>query len=283
MLNFLSSPVAWIILIGDFLFIPSVIQNETIPMVSVITPTYNGSKFISESIESVISQTYTNWEMIIVDDCSEDGSYEIILEYTKKDSRIKVCRMAQNSGAASCRNKAIELSQGEYLAFLDSDDLWFPEKLEKQLLFMKKNESDFCFTEYEHIDKNGNSLGKIAKTVKILTYKKMLFHDFVGCSTVVYKQDLNNKRFGPIIYNCNDYALFLNVLRCTKNAMGYSEILTKYRISNDSLSKNKFKKISNFFEMMVKYHHKNIFISFFYLVSNQVIKYLWKYRKIANV
>ena len=260
----------------------NIIKIEALPFVSIITPNYNNSKFISETIESVLSQTYTNWEMIIVDDCSEDGSYEIIFEYTKIDSRIKVYRMDRNMGAAYCRNRAIELSQGEYLAFLDSDDLWLPQKLEKQLLFMQKNVSDFCFTEYEHIDENGRSLGKIAKALKILTYKRMLLHDFVGCSTVVYKQDLSNKHFGPILYSCNDYALFLNVLRYTKNAMGYSEVLAKYRISNDSLSQNKFKKISDFFELMVKYQYKNIFISFFCLVSNQVIKYLWKYRRVAN-
>jgi len=120
-------------------------------LVSVITPCYNCAPFIAETIKSVIAQTYTNWEMLIVDDCSTDGSYETALQYAANDKRVKVYRMEQNSGAAACRNKAIELSQGEYLAFLDSDDLWLPEKLEKQLQFMIKNDADFSFTEYEHI------------------------------------------------------------------------------------------------------------------------------------
>ncbi|GHU75177.1 hypothetical protein FACS189461_0930 [Spirochaetia bacterium] len=127
-------------------------------LVSIITPNYNCSRFIGKTIESVLAQTYQNWEMIIVDDCSTDGSYEIALDYARKDSRIKVYRTEHNSGAALCRNKAIELSQGQYLAFLDSDDLWLPEKLEKQLKFMQENDCDFSFTEYELIDEEGRQI-----------------------------------------------------------------------------------------------------------------------------
>ena len=126
-------------------------------LISIITPNYNDECYLVQTIESVLAQTYTNWEMLIVDDCSSDNSYDIALEYAKKDSRIRVYRMDQNSGAAICRNKAIELSQGDYLAFLDSDDLWLPEKLEKQLQFMIENNCDFSFTEYEHINEDGSS------------------------------------------------------------------------------------------------------------------------------
>jgi teichuronic acid biosynthesis glycosyltransferase TuaG len=121
-------------------------------LISIITPCYNSEQFLKETIESVLAQTYKNWEMIIVDDCSTDEGYNMALKYAAGDSRIKVCQMEQNSGAALARNKAIRLSQGEYLAFLDSDDVWLPEKLEKQLRFMQENDSDFSFTEYEHID-----------------------------------------------------------------------------------------------------------------------------------
>jgi teichuronic acid biosynthesis glycosyltransferase TuaG len=125
-------------------------------VISVIVPNYNCLQYIAKAIEAVIAQTYQDWEMIIVDDCSDDGSYEIALGYAVKDDRIKVFRMKKRSGAALCRNKAIELSRGDYLAFLDSDDIWLPEKLEKQLQFMIKNNYDFSFTEYEHIDEGGN-------------------------------------------------------------------------------------------------------------------------------
>jgi teichuronic acid biosynthesis glycosyltransferase TuaG len=129
---------------------------KTNPLISIITPCYNSALFIAQTIESVIAQTYKNWEMIIVDDCSTDTSFEIALNYAAKDKRIKVLRMEQNSGAALVRNKAIKVSQGEYLAFLDSDDIWLPEKIERQLQFMQENDSDFSFTEYEHFIEKEN-------------------------------------------------------------------------------------------------------------------------------
>jgi teichuronic acid biosynthesis glycosyltransferase TuaG len=113
------------------------------PLVSIVTPSYNSERFIVQTIESVLAQTYQRWEMIIVDDRSTDESYKIVLGYAAKDNRIKVYGMERNSGAATCRNKAIELSRGEYVAFIDSDDLWLPDKLEKQLNFMLEKDSDF--------------------------------------------------------------------------------------------------------------------------------------------
>jgi glycosyltransferase involved in cell wall biosynthesis len=136
-------------------------------LVSIITPNYNCVQFIAQTIESVLAQTYQNWELIIIDDCSTDGSYEIARSYAKRDKRIKVFRMEKNSGAALARNKGIELSHGDYLAFLDSDDIWISEKLEKQLQFMQTNNCDFSFTEYEHIDERGISIGNRKSYKKI--------------------------------------------------------------------------------------------------------------------
>ena len=158
-------------------------------LVSIITPNYNCEKFIEETINSVLAQTYNNWEMIIVDDCSSDKSFEIACAYSNKDKRIKVFKNEKNSGAAISRNKAIEMSRGEYLAFLDSDDIWMPNKIQTQLSFMKQHNCDFSFTEYEHIDENGISLKKIAKVINKLTYRKMLFHCWPGCLTVMYNQE----------------------------------------------------------------------------------------------
>jgi glycosyltransferase involved in cell wall biosynthesis len=251
------------------------------PLISVITPCYNCEKHIAETIESVLAQTYPNWEMLIIDDCSTDKSFDIIQDFAGKDKRIKTIKQEQRGGVAAARNKAIEISQGEYLAFLDGGDLWFPQKLEKQLNFMIENNCDFSFTRYEHIDKNGKTLGQVAKVIKNLTYSKMLFHDFVGCLTVVYKQNLENKIYSPIIKRCNDYALFLKVLRHTKNAMGINENLAKYRILNNSLSKNKLKKTRCFIEMMTKYEKQNIFAACFYLLTNQAVKFFWKYERKA--
>jgi glycosyltransferase involved in cell wall biosynthesis len=253
------------------------------PLISIVTPVFNSSKFISETIESVLAQTYQNWEMIIVDDCSTDETFEIVLKYAKKDQRVLVFRMEYNSGSALCRNKAIELSQGMYLAFLDSDDLWKPEKLEKQLQFMQENDCDFSFTEYEHIDEEGKLLGIKARTIKKLTYQKLLVHCFVGCMTVMYRQDINNKIYGYNILKRNDYALFLRVMKISKNAMGISEILAKYRIRKNSLSRNKLKLIKYNFIVLHKFEHINVIFSCFYLFTNIIIKIFFKYKKIKTL
>jgi len=255
-------------------------------IVSIITPCYNSAPFIAETIESVLAQTYTNWEMLIVDDYSTDGSYEITLQYAEKDQRIKVYRMTQNSGAAVCRNKAIELSQGEYLAFLDSDDLWLPEKLAKQIAFMRLTGCDFCFCKYRHIDENGRSLGITAKVLSELSYKKMLYHDFTGCLTVVYAQDKNKKIYIPPVGNSiEDYTLFMEVLKQSKKAFGYPECLALYRVHQKSLSGSKLKKLKKigyYFDVMLNVEHKNILSACFYLFTNQLIKKVWKYEKITG-
>lgn len=255
-------------------------ENKTDSLISIITPNYNCEKYIAKTIESVIAQTYTNWEMLFVDDCSTDNSYNIALEYAKKDSRIKVLKMEHNSGAALTRNKAIELSRGEYLAFLDSDDLWLPEKLEKQLQFMKENNCDFSFTEYEHIDENGESLGIKAKTINHLTYKKMLMHCWPGCLTVMYKQDLNNKIYASDVKKNNDRALFLRVLKQCKNAMGYPCLLAKYTIRTGSISRNKFKMIKPYIKVLHEFEGMNIISSWVCVFTHNVIKLFFKYEKI---
>jgi glycosyltransferase involved in cell wall biosynthesis len=251
-------------------------------LISIITPNYNCSRFISNAIESVLVQTYKNWEMLIVDDCSTDGSYEMALGYAAKDNRIKVCRMGKNSGAAIARNKAIELSQGEYLAFLDSDDLWFPEKLEKQLKFMIENSCDFSFTEYEHIDENGKRLGIKARVIKRLTYQKLLLHCFPGCLTVMYKQDINGKVYCNNINKNNDHALFLPVVKKCKNAMGLPEILAFYRVRKNSISRNKFQMIKPFIVVLHKFENINLIYAYFCLFTHIIIKFFFKYKRIKK-
>jgi glycosyltransferase involved in cell wall biosynthesis len=220
--------------------------------------------------------------MLIVDDCSTDGSYEIALNYATRDNRIRVFRMEANSGAAICRNKAIELSQGEYLAFLDSDDLWLPEKLEKQLRFMRENDCDFSFTEYEHIDESGKSLGIKARVIKRLTYNKMLLHCFPGCLTVIYRQDINEKIYCNDIKKNNDHALFLRVLRRAKNALGIPECLAKYRIRNNSISRKKLQIIKPYIIVLHDFEHINIIYSLFCVFTHVFIKYFFKYKKISS-
>ncbi|MBO5691583.1 MAG: glycosyltransferase family 2 protein [Spirochaetaceae bacterium] len=252
------------------------------PPISIITPNYNCGRFIAQTIESVRTQTYTNWEMLIVDDCSTDDSYQIALEYAQKDPRIKVFQNEKNSGAAISRNKAIELSQGEYLAFLDSDDLWLPEKLEKQLQFMQENDCDFSFTEYEHIDEDNNSLLKVAKVIKKLSYKKMLFHCFPGCLTVMYNQKKIGKIYAQDIKKNNDNALFYPVLKKCSNALGINECLALYRIRQGSISRNKLKMIKPYITVLHDFEGHNLFFSYLCVLTHFFIKILFKYRSISS-
>lgn len=249
------------------------------PLISIITPNYNCGKFISLTIESVLAQSYQNWEMLIVDDCSTDDSYQTALSYAQKDSRIKVFKNEQNSGAAVSRNRAIKESKGEYLAFLDSDDLWSPNKLELQLKFMQENNCDFSFTEYEHIDEDGNSLHKIANVVKKLSYNKMMLHCWPGCLTVMYKQDINNTIFGPDVPKNNDTALFLKVIKKCDKAMGIKLNLAKYRIRKGSISRSKFKIIKYYVQVIHEFEHKNIIFAWFCVFTHNFIKIFFKYRK----
>ena len=252
------------------------------PLISIVTPNYNCGRFIAQTIESVLAQTYKNWEMFIIDDCSTDDSYSIAVEYAKKDSRIKVFQNEKNSGAAVSRNKAIELSQGEYLAFLDSDDLWMPEKLELQLKFMQENNCDFSFTEYEHIDEDNNSLLKIAKVIKKLTYKKMLMHCWSGCLTVMYNQSKLGKVYAQNIKKNNDHALFLRVLKKCKNGCGLPMILAQYRIRKGSISSKKSTIIKYYIKVVHEFEKQPLVIAIFCVFTHVFIKLFFKYRKKGN-
>lgn len=248
-------------------------------LVSIITPNYNCEKFIKKTVESVLNQTYKNWELLIIDDCSEDKSREIIQEFIKKESRIKLIKMDNNSGAALCRNKGIELAKGKYIAFLDSDDIWTNLKLEKQIDFMEKNNVDFTYSQYTHIDESGNSLKIKARIPKKITYRKMLFHCYTGCLTVVYNQDNLGKIYGPNISKSNDYGLFLQVLKKVKKARGIKENLAYYRIRKNSLSRNKWKKIRPHLYLLNKIENINIVISLFLIFINILIKKIYKYER----
>ena len=143
-------------------------------LVSVIMPTYNCGKFIEETIKSVANQTYKNWELIIVDDCSKDNTEEIVNRYIERDSRIKYHRLETNQGAAVARTKAMKMARGSYMAFLDSDDLWKNDKLEKQINFMEENSYNFTCTAYEQIDENNNLLNKIIRPKIKADYNRIL-------------------------------------------------------------------------------------------------------------
>ncbi len=207
-------------------------------LVSIIMPLYNCEKYIAETINSVLSQTYTNWELLIVDDYSADNSVQIVKEFAEKDARIKLCEFEQNVGVATARNKAIELSKGRYIAFLDSDDIWLPEKLAKQIAFMEETNTALSYTAYTVIDEQSNEQGKFVPP-KSLTYNDLLKTNSIGCSTVMYDTNSIGKVYMPNVKKRQDYALWLHILRKTHKSKGLISCLVKYRKYSDSLSSNK--------------------------------------------
>lgn len=215
-------------------------------LVSVITPTFNSANFIEETIKSVLSQTYPNWEMIIVDDCSGDDTEEVVSQYVREDTRIKYIRLEKNSGAAVARNKAMGEAEGEYMAFLDSDDIWTAEKLSEQLSFMQEHNVSFSCTDYEQISESGEKIGRIIKTLPKANYNRILLDCPVGNSTVMYSVKELGKFEVPNIRKRNDDALWLQILKKTQYIYGLNQVLVQYRIRNNSISSNKIS--------LIKYH-----------------------------
>ena len=247
---------------------------EKEPLVSIITPLYNSEKFIAETIESVLAQTYTNWEMIIVNDCSKDNGSKIVKEYVEKDKRIKLFNNEKNLGGAGTRNKAIKEAKGRYLAFLDSDDNWTPLKLEKQISFMEKNNFFFTFTEYEKIDEESKSLNEKVIVPEKVTYKKLLKANVIGCLTAVYNQEKLGKIYMPDIRKGQDFALWLEVLKVSKEGYGLFETLGKYRIRQNSLSQNKWDRIKCNYLIFRKYNNLGVIQSSWYVINNILEKVL---------
>lgn len=205
-------------------------------LVSIITPAYNCEKYIAEAIESVIGQTYKNWEMIITNDCSTDRTAKIVGEYAKQDSRIKLLNLKVNSGVAVARNISIKNAKGQYIAFLDSDDYWLEQKLEKQLHFMKSSNCGFSFTGYRQVVNKLVEPRTIAPP-SILNYKAALKGNPIGCLTVILDKSLVGD-FHMEAVKHEDYALWLKIL---KNNIGYGlkDDLARYRKAEASISANK--------------------------------------------
>lgn len=240
-------------------------------LVSIITPVYNSEKYLSENIRSVRAQTLSNWEHILVDDCSSDGSEALIKSFQEKDPRIKYHRLETNSGAGIARNKAIELAKGDYIAFLDSDDQWYPEKLEKQINFMEENNHHFTFTDYDMVDENGQKIPKTIKSKPIVTYKRALYKNPIGCLTVIYDVNFFGKQYMSSIRKRQDYALWLKLLKKT-NGYGINECLASYRSGNESISANKLDLVKYEWKIYREIEGLSWFKSAFYLLSAVVLK-----------
>ena len=237
-------------------------------LVSIITPCYNSSAFISQTINSVLSQTYTNWEMIIVDDCSTDNSAEIIKKYCDKDPRIKYLKTDIASGSPTKpRNMGILNAKGRFIAFLDSDDIWVSNKLELQLPLFRDNNVAIVYSYYEKMSENGIYTGRVIKSNTYHTYKTLLYGNEIGCLTAIIDVGKTGKCYFQNIGH-EDYALWLSILRTNFIAKGVQCVLGFYRVRKSSVSSNKIKVISWVWHIYYKVEKLPIIVSLFYLCSD---------------
>lgn len=222
-------------------------------IVSIIIPVYNAEKYIGETLDSVIAQDYPYKEIVIVDDCSTDGSFAIISRYIKKGYNVKYYRMEKNSGVALARNKAIEIASGRYIAFIDSDDVWEKEKLTVQLkLFEQYSNIPFTYTAISYIDENSRIIkGKINVKEKV-TYSYLLKNTMLATSTVIIDRNVVNKVCMPNRKSAEDYSLWLSILKQYGPAYGINQAYTRYRKSKYSLSSNKIGEVKYFYDVQYK-------------------------------
>ena len=205
-------------------------------LVSIITPSYNTARFLRETIESVRAQTYTNWEMLIVDDCSTDETDDVVASFA--DSRIRYFKNERNSGAAVSRNRALREAKGKWIAFLDSDDLWTPEKLERQITFMQENGVTFSYTNYEETDEQGNRTGVLGTGPRRIGRMRMRTFNYMGCLTVMYDRDAVGLIQIADLKKRNDYAIWLRVSR-KATAVLLPETLAVYRVRSSGSITNR--------------------------------------------
>lgn len=243
-------------------------------LVSIITPMYNSEATIAETIESVLAQTYTGWEMVIVDDCSTDASGSIVKSYQKRDARIQYYKRDKKSSVANARNYAINIAKGYYLAFLDSDDLWEKDKLQKQIDFMVRNNAGFCYSACATIDEKGNKTGKIRNVKDYADYGMLLKGNFIPCLTVVVEKKLFDKIEFPEIKH-EDYAVWLSILKTGVKAYGINEVLAYYRVNSNSVSANKFKAALWTWNIYYNYEKIPFFKSVYYFI-NYFLRAVWK-------
>lgn len=253
-------------------------KQYTENLISVIIPVYNAEKYLEKTLNSIYAQTYRNFEIILVDDRSTDTSAEIIAEHMKEHKEIVYHLQEENKGAAVARNTALSLAKGRYVAFLDSDDIWKPEKTEKQLKLMEENDAAFAFTAIEMIDDNGEIVKKKRKVKKKVNYKFLLRNTMIPTSSVIIDRSKSGEFQMPLRRSGQDYATWLQLLRGGAVAYGINEALVQYRVGHKSLSSNKFKSFKQVWEIQTQNEHINKFSAFFNVICfgfNALKKYLF--------
>jgi len=209
-------------------------------LVSIITPAYNAASFIGETINSVRKQTYQNWEMLIVDDCSRDSTCEVVEKIAASDKRIRLIRHAVNRRASGARETALRIAEGRYIAFLDSDDLWLPMKLERQLEFISERDAALSYTSFRRISHDGVEIGREITIPQSLTYRQLLGNTAIATSTAIIDREKTGE-FQITHTYYDDFALWTTLLKRGFIAHGLKEDLMRYRLVSNSLSRNKWK------------------------------------------
>jgi teichuronic acid biosynthesis glycosyltransferase TuaG len=209
------------------------------PLVSVITPAYNAASYIAETIESVIAQSHKDWELLVVDDGSSDGTAQIISEYAAKDQRVRLIQSPGNEGAGPARNRALAAARGRYIAFLDGDDIWLPQKLERQLRFMQTSGAYFTFTAYEMVSEAADKSLRTIRVPCTKSYRDLLANTNIGCLTVMLDTRRTGRVSMPAIPVRQPLVLWLRLLRTYGEAQGLDEVLARYRVRPGSISRNK--------------------------------------------
>jgi len=212
-------------------------------LVSIITPVHNNANTIAQTVRSVMAQTYPYWELILIDDASTDGVLPLLQELALEDeqARVKIYVLDTNRGAAGARNEGILHAKGRFIAFLDADDLWEAEKLEKQVQFSKDNGAAITHTAYAWVDQMGEATGRVIHVRGLLSYDDMLDYNYIGCLTGMYDTAVTGKKyFMPDIAKRQDYGMWLHIMRDGHKAYGLDAVLARYRTGGTSLSSNKW-------------------------------------------
>ena len=239
-------------------------------LVSIVTPVYNSRYFLQQTIYGIQSQTFPGWELLLIDDGSTDGSDFIAEEHARNDDRITLIRLSGHFGPANARNVGIEKARGRYIAFCDSDDIWLPDKLERQLYALSHNDAAVCFSSYYKMLEDGVKTDRIVLAKPMITYDMLLCSNYIGCSTALYDTHRCGKVLMPDIIKRQDYGLWLRILSADHTAIGLPEPLVYYRVRAGSVSGNKIK---------AAYYHWKILrsatnVSFFFAIR-LFAKYAW--------
>jgi teichuronic acid biosynthesis glycosyltransferase TuaG len=246
--------------------------------VSILTPAYNVERYVAETIRSVQAQTVADWEMILVDDCSTDATASVIETFTS-DARIRLVRNEVNAGAAAARSRALQESRGRYVAFVDGDDVWLPEKLERQLEFMRTSGAGLSFTSLRRMSADGSRIGHIIPVPRALSYHQLLGNTAITTSTVVLDREATGAFDFVDGYRNEDFIVWLTLLRRGVVARGLNEDLLRYRVLPRSLSRNKVRSVAAVWRIYREHQELSLPASAWYL-ANYAVRAAWKYRRL---